>query len=132
MRPSLSLGFLRLTALDVDTWWWELGTDELAWWHRTAPWFFRALRGAVPGGPCCGLGLLCACLVREPAHPFGAGAPGRRARVLACISDEQPLTVPDRTVDVRLCTERRAGREGEGEPSAQQRGCEFQINLLLC
>lgn len=42
MRPSLSLGFLCSTALDVDTWWWELGADELAWWHRSAPWFFRA------------------------------------------------------------------------------------------
>lgn len=64
----------------------------------------------------------------EERSPAGCRVPA----VLARRSHRQPLTVPDRTVDVRLCTERRARREGEGETSAQQRGCEFQINLLLC
>lgn len=88
-----------------------------------------------------GLRLLRACRPGQPAKPCRAavGCPEepsaavrRVPAVLARRSHRQPLTVPDRTVDVRLCTERRVRREGEGETSVQQRGSEFQINLLLC
>lgn len=113
----------------------------------------RHFGGAVPPGsvagvvfapgacPLVGLRLLRACWPGQPAKPCRAavGCPEepstagcRVPAVLARRSHRQPLTVPDRTVDVRLCTERRARREGEGETSAEQRGSEFQINLLLC
>lgn len=78
--------------------------------------------------PVAGLRLLCACRrVSEgnpAARPWAARRSGARlAAVLARGSHRQPLTVPDRTVDVRLCTERRVRREGEGETSVQQQGC---------
>lgn len=109
-------------------------------------------RRGTPGQPCQG-GLCSRCVspgwaevalclpVCQQAEPccVAVGCPEERSMAGGCVptvlvrrSHRQPLTVPDRTVDVRLCTERRARREGEGETSAQQRGCEFQINLLLC
>lgn len=64
----------------------------------------------------------------------GQGAEGRRPprpHVLAQFPP-QPLTVPDRTVDVRLCTERRAGREGEEEAQARSsRAVRFKLTLCF-
>lgn len=94
--------------------------------------------GAVlPGGPCswcvsparAEAALCCGTRVSQ-----GQGAEGRRPprpHVLAQFPP-QPLTVPDRTVDVRLCTERRAGREGEEEAQARSsRAVRFKLTLCF-
>lgn len=64
----------------------------------------------------------------------GRGAEGSRPprpHVLARFPP-QPLTVPDRTVDVRLCTERRAGREGEEEAQARSsRAVRFKLTFCF-
>lgn len=94
--------------------------------------------GVVPMGCLCSwcmspyraeVALCCGMWVNE-----GQGVEGRRPprpRVLVWFPP-QPLTVPDRTVDVRLCTERRAGREGEEEAQARSsRAVRFKLTFCF-
>lgn len=76
-----------------------------------------------------GLALCCGVWVSEGQGAEGSRSP--RPHVLARFPP-QPLTVPDRTVDVRLCTERRAGREGEEEAQARSsRAVRFKLTLCF-
>lgn len=93
--------------------------------------------GVLPGGPrswCVSPARAEAALCWGMRVSQGQGAEGRRPprpHVLAQFPP-QPLTVPDRTVDVRLCTERRAGREGEEEAQARSsRAVRFKLTLCF-
>lgn len=94
--------------------------------------------GVVPSGGLCSwcvspdgaeVALCCGVWVSE-----GQGAESRQPpcpRVLVRFPP-QPLTVPDRTVDVRLCTERRAGREGEEEAQVRSsRAVRFKLTFCF-
>lgn len=94
--------------------------------------------GVVPPGGLCSwcvspdgaeVALCCGVWVSE-----GQGVEGRQPpcpRVLVRFPP-QPLTVPDRTVDVRLCTERRAGREGEEEAQVRSsRAVRFKLTFCF-
>lgn len=71
-------------------------------------------------------------------HPpaAGPGLWGHRAPAPPCPRPrvrcaEQPLTVPDRTVDVRLCTERRAGGRARESPACGSEAASFKLTFCF-
>lgn len=107
-------------------------------WSRVSCSSVLVAAGVVPPAGLCSwcvspdgaeVALCCAAWVSEGQGAEGGRPP--RPRVLARFPP-QPLTVPDRTVDVRLCTERRAGREGEEEAQARSsRAVRFKLTFCF-